>query len=86
MTGASPEMLVRLDDGEVEVRPIAGTRPRGATPPRTTRSRAELLADPKERAEHVMLIDLGRNDVGRVAESAAVHVARADGRSSATRT
>ncbi|MDQ3369677.1 MAG: chorismate-binding protein [Myxococcota bacterium] len=74
VTGASPETLVRLSDGRVEVRPIAGTRPRGATPAEDDRLAAELLADPKERAEHLMLIDLGRNDVGRVAEIGSVHV------------
>ena len=75
VTGASPETLVRLGDGRVEVRPIAGTRPRGATAAEDERLAAELLADPKERAEHLMLIDLGRNDVGRVAEVGSVHVA-----------
>ena len=66
--GASPEILVRLRDGEVTVRPIAGTRPRGATPEADRALEADLLADPKERAEHLMLLDLGRNDVGRVAK------------------
>ena len=66
VTGASPEILVRLDRGEIELRPLAGTRRRGATPEEDVALAAELLADPKERAEHVMLIDLGRNDVGRV--------------------
>ncbi len=65
--GASPEILVRLRDGEVTVRPIAGTRKRGATPEEDRALEADLLADPKERAEHLMLLDLGRNDVGRVA-------------------
>ena len=65
--GASPEILVRLRDGEVTVRPIAGTRKRGATPDEDRALEADLLADPKERAEHLMLLDLGRNDVGRVA-------------------
>jgi anthranilate synthase component 1 len=74
VTGASPETLVRLADGRVEVRPIAGTRPRGATAAEDERLAAELLADPKERAEHLMLIDLGRNDVGRVAEVGSVQV------------
>ena len=74
VTGASPETLVRLEGDRVEVRPIAGTRPRGATPADDDRLAAELLADPKERAEHLMLIDLGRNDVGRVAASGTVHV------------
>ena len=75
VTGASPETLVRVADGRVEVRPIAGTRPRGRTAADDDRLAAELLADPKERAEHLMLIDLGRNDVGRVAEVGSVHVA-----------
>jgi anthranilate synthase component I len=75
VTGASPETLVRLSDGRVELRPIAGTRPRGATPGDDDRLAAELLADPKELAEHLMLIDLGRNDLGRVAEIGSVHVA-----------
>ena len=66
--GASPEILVRVMDGEVTIRPIAGTRPRGATPAEDTANEAELLADEKERAEHLMLLDLGRNDVGRVAK------------------
>jgi len=74
VTGASPETLVRVADGRVEVRPIAGTRPRGATFADDDRLAAELLADPKERAEHLMLIDLGRNDVGRVAEVGSVQV------------
>jgi len=67
LVGASPEILVRLRDGEVTVRPIAGTRRRGATPEEDRALEADLLADPKERAEHLMLLDLGRNDVGRVA-------------------
>jgi anthranilate synthase component I len=67
VVGASPEILVRLRDGQVTIRPIAGTRPRGATPEEDARQAAELLADEKERAEHLMLLDLGRNDVGRVA-------------------
>ncbi|HUJ59338.1 MAG TPA: anthranilate synthase component I [Kofleriaceae bacterium] len=75
VTGASPETLVRLDAGRVEVRPIAGTRPRGKTPADDDRLAAELRADPKENAEHLMLIDLGRNDVGRVAATGTVHVA-----------
>src|SRR5436190_6140964 len=74
VTGASPETLVRLSDRRVEVRPIAGTRPRGATAADDDRLAAELLQDPKERAEHLMLIDLGRNDVGRVADVGPVHV------------
>ena len=66
--GASPEILGRLRDGEVSVRPIAGTRKRGATPDEDKALELDLLADPKERAEHLMLLDLGRNDVGRVAK------------------
>jgi anthranilate synthase component 1 len=66
--GASPEILVRLRDGEVTVRPIAGTRKRGADEAEDRALEADLLADPKERAEHLMLLDLGRNDVGRVAK------------------
>jgi len=72
--GASPEILVRLRDGTVTVRPLAGTRPRGATPEEDLALERELLADPKERAEHLMLLDLGRNDVGRVAEIGTVRV------------
>ncbi|MEL7027179.1 MAG: anthranilate synthase component I [Pseudomonadota bacterium] len=68
VVGASPEILVRVMDGEVTIRPIAGTRPRGATPEDDRALEADLLADEKERAEHLMLLDLGRNDVGRVAE------------------
>ncbi len=67
IVGASPEILVRLRGGEVTIRPIAGTRPRGATPDEDRAHEADLLADAKERAEHLMLLDLGRNDVGRVA-------------------
>ena len=74
VVGSSPEILVRVQDGEITVRPIAGTRPRGATPAEDIALEAELLADPKERAEHLMLIDLGRNDVGRVAEAGSVVV------------
>ncbi|HEX4870695.1 MAG TPA: anthranilate synthase component I [Nevskiaceae bacterium] len=69
VVGSSPEILVRLEDGEATVRPIAGTRPRGATPEADRQLEAELLADPKEIAEHVMLIDLGRNDVGRISQT-----------------
>ncbi|MFB2531794.1 anthranilate synthase component I [Paracoccus sp. p3-h83] len=68
IVGASPEILVRLRDGEVTIRPIAGTRPRGATPDEDRALEADLLADQKELAEHLMLLDLGRNDVGRVAK------------------
>jgi len=74
VVGASPEILVRLSGNDITLRPIAGTRPRGATPEEDSAIAAELLADPKERAEHVMLIDLGRNDVGRVAATGSVRV------------
>jgi len=74
IVGSSPEILVRLEDGEVTVRPIAGTRPRGTTAAEDLRLEQDLLADPKERAEHLMLIDLGRNDVGRVAQTGSVSV------------
>lgn len=74
VVGASPEILVRLAGGRITVRPIAGTRPRGATPEEDRALESELLADPKERAEHLMLIDLGRNDVGRVATPGSVSV------------
>jgi anthranilate synthase component 1 len=67
VVGSSPEILVRLEGDEIQLRPIAGTRPRGPTPSEDRRLEAELLSDPKELAEHVMLVDLGRNDVGRVA-------------------
>ena len=71
IVGSSPEILVRLKHGKVVLRPIAGTRPRGKTHEEDLALETELLADPKERAEHLMLIDLGRNDVGRVARPAA---------------
>ena len=74
VVGASPEILVRLEGDTVTLRPIAGTRPRGATYAEDQQAAQELLADPKERAEHVMLIDLGRNDVGRVARTGSVKV------------
>jgi anthranilate synthase component 1 len=74
LVGASPEMMVRVENGLVETRPIAGTRPRGQTPAEDVTLAEELLADPKERAEHVMLVDLGRNDLGRVCEYHTVHV------------
>ena len=70
LSGSSPEIMVRLRDGKITIRPIAGTRPRGKTPAEDLRLEQELLADPKERAEHLMLLDLGRNDVGRVAGAA----------------
>jgi anthranilate synthase component 1 len=72
--GSSPEILVRVRDGKVTIRPIAGTRRRGATPAEDRALATELLADPKERAEHLMLLDLGRNDVGRVAEIGSIKV------------
>ena len=72
--GSSPEILVRVRDGKVSIRPIAGTRRRGETPSEDRALAAELLADPKERAEHLMLLDLGRNDVGRVAEIGSIKV------------
>jgi anthranilate synthase component I len=74
VVGASPEILVRHERGSVTVRPIAGTRPRGATRDRDLELERELLSDPKERAEHVMLVDLGRNDVGRVAATGTVRL------------
>ncbi|MFK5938726.1 MAG: anthranilate synthase component I family protein [Sulfurimonas sp.] len=74
IVGSSPEVMVRLSDGEVLLRPIAGTRRRGATKERDKELEDELLADPKELAEHLMLIDLGRNDVGRVAKTGSVKV------------
>ncbi|GAB4574561.1 MAG: anthranilate synthase component I [Anaerolineae bacterium] len=74
LIGASPEMMVRLEDGIATTRPIAGTRPRGATEAEDEALAEELLADPKERAEHVMLVDLGRNDLGRVCEYGTVRV------------
>ena len=77
LVGSSPEILVRLRDGKITIRPIAGTRRRGATPQEDAALEAELLADEKERAEHLMLLDLGRNDVGRVA------MLRDDGRNDA---
>ena len=74
LVGSSPELLVRVADGRVVVRPIAGTRPRGRNAEEDAALGAELLADPKERAEHIMLVDLGRNDVGRVAQYGTVQV------------
>jgi anthranilate synthase component I, non-proteobacterial lineages len=74
LIGSSPEILVRLEDEHIELRPIAGTRKRGATPAEDQELELELLADPKERAEHLMLVDLGRNDVGRTAEPGSVTV------------
>jgi anthranilate synthase component 1 len=74
IVGSSPEILVRLRDGVVTIRPIAGTRPRGKTKAEDDALAAELLDDPKELAEHLMLLDLGRNDVGRVCKSGSVRV------------
>jgi anthranilate synthase component 1 len=76
IAGASPETMVHLADGTMTVRPLAGTRPRGSSSAEDAALEQELLADPKERAEHVMLIDLGRNDVGRVAETGTVKMVR----------
>jgi anthranilate synthase component 1 len=72
--GASPELLVRVEDGEVTIHPIAGTRKRGSDPHSDQQLAGELQSDPKERAEHVMLVDLGRNDVGRVSVPGSVQV------------
>ena len=81
IVGASPEILVRQEhtpEGDkVTIRPLAGTRPRGATPEQDKALEAELQADPKERAEHVMLIDLARNDIGRIAKTGSVKVTEA---------
>ncbi|HWJ86879.1 MAG TPA: chorismate-binding protein, partial [Pelagibacterium sp.] len=74
VAGSSPEILVRVDEGEVTIRPIAGTRKRGDTPERDRELAEELLSDPKERSEHLMLLDLGRNDVGRVSKAGTVKV------------
>jgi anthranilate synthase component 1 len=74
IVGSSPEMLVRLEGDRIDVRPIAGTRPRGGTEEEDRGLAAELVADPKERAEHIMLVDLGRNDVGKVAQTGSVTV------------
>jgi anthranilate synthase component 1 len=76
LAGSSPELLVRVHQGKVEYRPIAGTRPRGATEAEDQALADEMMADEKERAEHVMLVDLGRNDVGRVSEFGSVKVDR----------
>jgi anthranilate synthase component I len=76
LIGASPEMMVRLEDGVATVRPIAGTRKRGMSEQEDQRLETDLLADPKERAEHVMLVDLGRNDLGRVCDYGTVRVER----------
>jgi anthranilate synthase component I len=76
LAGSSPEMLVRVEGSAVQVSPIAGTRRRGSDPEEDARLEAELRADPKERSEHVMLVDLGRNDLGRVSRPGSVHVPR----------
>ena len=72
IVGSSPEILARLEDGQVTVRPIAGTRRRGHTDEEDRRLEQELISDPKELAEHLMLVDLGRNDVGRIAQIGSV--------------
>jgi anthranilate synthase component I len=74
IVGSSPEVMVRLEGGQIDVRPIAGTRPRGKNEREEIKMAGELLADPKERAEHIMLVDLARNDVGRVSEIGSVQV------------
>src|SRR5207247_2885561 len=74
LVGASPEIHVRCEHGKVEIRPIAGTRPRGKTDAEDAANEKELLGDPKERAEHVMLVDLARNDLGRVCDFGSVQV------------
>lgn len=74
LIGSSPEIMVRYEDGKIELRPIAGTRPRGRNETEDIKLEKELLADPKERAEHIMLVDLGRNDIGRAAEFNSVKV------------
>ena len=86
IVGASPEMLVRVEDGKIDYHPIAGTRRRGATPAEDDALEEELRNDEKERAEHVMLLDLGRNDVGRVSEPGTRRRCRRSWTSSATRT
>src|SRR5262249_3318853 len=74
LVGASPEIMVRVEEDKVTIRPLAGTRRRGKTEEEDQQLAAELLADPKERAEHIMLVDLGRNDVGRVARYGTVQL------------
>jgi len=74
LVGSSPEIMVKVESGKVTVRPLAGTRRRGASEEEDTALAAELLADPKERAEHIMLLDLGRNDVGRISRYGTVHI------------
>ena len=86
VVGSSPEMLVRVEGSRVETHPIAGTRPRGRNDEEDMRLAEELKRNEKERAEHVMLVDLGRNDVGRVCEYGIGARAAVHGRSSASRT
>src|SRR5881628_3162665 len=74
LVGASPEIHVRCENRQVEIRPLAGTRPRGKTPEQDLANEQELLGDPKERAEHVILVDLARNDLGRVCDFGSVQV------------
>ena len=74
LVGSSPEIMVRCEDGSVEVRPIAGTRPRGSSEDEDAELAKELLSDAKEKAEHIMLVDLGRNDIGRVCDYHTVNV------------
>ena len=74
LVGSSPEVMVRVEEGEVESRPIAGTRPRGKNEKEDLKLEKELLADPKERAEHIMLVDLARNDLGRISDTGTVKV------------
>ena len=74
LVGSSPEIMVRVEGDQITIRPLAGTRRRGKTEEEDDRLAAELLADPKERAEHIMLVDLGRNDVGRVARFGTVQL------------
>jgi anthranilate synthase component 1 len=74
LVGSSPEIMVRCEDGRVELRPIAGTRPRGKNEEEDAKLEKELLNDPKERAEHIMLVDLGRNDIGKVCDYSTVKV------------
>jgi anthranilate synthase component 1 len=74
LVGSSPEIMCRVVDGQVTVRPLAGTRPRGATVAKDEALAEQLLADPKERAEHVMLVDLGRNDLGRIASYGSIEL------------
>jgi len=79
VVGASPELLVRVEGDRMTTHPIAGTRPRGATPAEDAQLAYNLERDPKERAEHVMLVDLGRNDLGRVAKPGTVAVTKLHG-------